>query len=75
MQDSVDLIRVRSVRDRFPKEGLFAEKDWLVAPEPFFLDAKSPTSWNASVIGFLSLSERLISCIGRANEAFNPMGR
>ncbi len=40
MQNSVDLIRVRSVRDRFPEEGLFAEKDWLVAPEPFFVDAK-----------------------------------
>src|SRR5260370_15483821 len=40
MQNSVDLTRVRSVRDRFPEEGLFAEKDWLVAPEPFFLDAK-----------------------------------
>jgi len=34
------LIRVRSVRERFPEEGLFAEKDWLVAPEPFFVDAK-----------------------------------
>src|SRR5260221_14790094 len=40
MENSVDLIRVRSVRDRFPEEGLFAEKDWLVAPEPFFLDAQ-----------------------------------
>src|SRR5260221_5407481 len=40
MQNSVDLIRVRSVRERFPEEGLFAEKDWLVAPEPFFIDAK-----------------------------------
>src|SRR5258708_30823200 len=40
MQNSVDLIRVRSVRERFPEEGLFAEKDWLVAPEPFFVDAK-----------------------------------
>jgi len=40
MQNSVDLIRVGSVRDRFPEESLFAEKDWLVAPEPFFVDAR-----------------------------------
>src|SRR5260370_29248540 len=40
MQNSVDLIRVRNVRERFPEEGLFAEKDWLVAPEPFFIEAK-----------------------------------
>jgi hypothetical protein len=39
MQTTVDLVRVQTVRDRFPKEGLFAEKEWLVAPEPFFLDA------------------------------------
>jgi hypothetical protein len=40
MESLVDLVRVRSVRDRFPKKGLFAEKEWLIAPEPFFLDAK-----------------------------------
>lgn len=32
-----DLARVRAVRDAFPKEGLFAEKEWLPSPRAFAL--------------------------------------
>lgn len=31
---------IAAVRAAFPAEGLFAEKEWLLAPEPFFIDAK-----------------------------------
>lgn len=31
---------IAAVRAAFPAEGLFAEKEWLLAPEPFFVDAK-----------------------------------
>ena len=29
-----------SIRAAFPKEGLFAEKEWLISPEPFAISAK-----------------------------------
>ena len=31
--------RVTAIQQRFPKEGLFADKEWNIAPEPFFIDA------------------------------------
>lgn len=34
------LERGRFVRERIPSEGLFAEKAWRIAPEPFILDAE-----------------------------------
>lgn len=35
-----DLERVATVRNLMPEAGLFAEKDWLVSPEPFPLSAR-----------------------------------
>jgi hypothetical protein len=30
--------RLDAIRNAFPKEGLFAEKDWLLSPDPFSID-------------------------------------
>jgi len=30
----------QTIRNAFPKEGLFAEKDWLLSPDPFPIDQK-----------------------------------
>src|SRR5213076_1863349 len=32
--------RLDVIRDAFPKEGLFAEKDWLISPEAFPIEKK-----------------------------------
>jgi hypothetical protein len=32
--------RLQAIRDARPAEGLFAEKDWLISPEPFALEEK-----------------------------------
>jgi len=32
--------RLETIRDAFPKEGLFAEKDWLISPDAFPIDEK-----------------------------------
>jgi hypothetical protein len=32
--------RLQTIRAAFPKEGLFAEKDWLLSPDPFPIDKK-----------------------------------
>ena len=32
---NIDNERRAAIREAFPKEGLFAEKDWLLSPEPF----------------------------------------
>jgi hypothetical protein len=32
--------RLAAIRDAFPKEGLFAEKDWLISPDAFPIDDK-----------------------------------
>jgi hypothetical protein len=32
--------RIAAIRAAFPPEGLFADKDWLLSPEPFMVDAK-----------------------------------
>ena len=34
------LDRLAAIRAAIPAEGLFAEKDWLVSPEPFVIDAR-----------------------------------
>ena len=31
---------LQEIRNAFPKEGLFAEKDWLLSPDPFPIDQK-----------------------------------
>ena len=36
-QPGDDLARVQAIRDAFPKEGLFAEKEWLLSPRAFAL--------------------------------------
>ena len=33
--------RLAAIRAAFPKEGLFAEKDWLISPDAFPIDKKS----------------------------------
>jgi hypothetical protein len=38
MQTASD--RIASIRAAFPAEGLFADKDWLLSPEPFVIDTK-----------------------------------
>src|SRR5438128_2594912 len=32
--------RQAAIRSSLPKEGLFAEKDWLLSPDPFSIDKK-----------------------------------
>ena len=32
--------RLETIRDAFPKEGLFAEKDWLLSPDAFPIEKK-----------------------------------
>jgi hypothetical protein len=32
--------RLETIRAAFPKEGLFAEKDWLLSPDPFPIEGK-----------------------------------
>ena len=32
--------RIDAIRAAFPPEGLFADKDWLLSPEPFLIEAK-----------------------------------
>src|SRR2546423_13893484 len=32
--------RLTAIRGSFPKEGLFAEKDWLISPEAFPIEQK-----------------------------------
>jgi hypothetical protein len=39
MDYSVALERIERVRERFPEKGLFAEKEWLISPQPFFISA------------------------------------
>lgn len=34
------LEKISAIRAAFPPEGLFAEKDWLLSPEPFAIDAR-----------------------------------
>src|SRR5437016_5833236 len=40
MQVEVQHDRLSAIRNAFPKEGLFAEKDWLLSPDPFPIDSK-----------------------------------
>lgn len=35
-----DLEKVSAVRAAMPEKGLFADKEWLISPEPFAIDAK-----------------------------------
>src|SRR6202040_4053353 len=30
--------KLSAIRKAFPKEGLFAEKDWLLSPDPFLIE-------------------------------------
>src|ERR1700719_2774213 len=39
MDYSVALERIERVRERFPEKGLFAEKEWLISPQPFLISA------------------------------------
>jgi hypothetical protein len=38
--DAVALERIQRIRERFPKEGLFAHKEWLISPQPFLIGAE-----------------------------------
>ena len=40
MDYSVALERVQRIRERFPENGLFAQKEWLISPQPFLISAK-----------------------------------
>ena len=40
MQAQVQNDRLAAIRAAFPKEGLFAEKEWLLSPDPFPIDKK-----------------------------------
>ncbi len=44
--------RLAAIRDAFPKEGLFAEKDWLISPDAFPIKKKF-------VVGLEQLGHRL----------------
>jgi len=40
MQVQIQNDRLAAIRAAFPKEGLFAEKEWLLSPDPFPVDKK-----------------------------------
>src|ERR1700728_3471757 len=40
MDYSVALERVQRIRERFPANGLFAQKEWLISPQPFLISAQ-----------------------------------
>jgi hypothetical protein len=40
MDYSVALERIQRVRERFPQKGLFAQKEWLISPQPFLISAQ-----------------------------------
>jgi hypothetical protein len=40
MDYSVALERIERVRERFPRKGLFAQKEWLISPQPFLISAE-----------------------------------
>ena len=40
MDYSVALERVQRIRERFPENGLFAQKEWLISPQPFLISAR-----------------------------------
>jgi hypothetical protein len=40
MDYSVALERIQRVRERFPEKGLFAQKEWLISPQPFLISAQ-----------------------------------
>src|SRR5262249_57499752 len=40
MDNAVALERIQRIRERFPKQGLFAQKEWLVSPQPFLIGAE-----------------------------------
>src|SRR6202030_526362 len=40
MDSSVALERIQRVRERFPEKGLFAQKEWLISPQPFLISAQ-----------------------------------
>jgi len=40
MDNAVALERIQRIRERFPKKGLFAQKDWLISPQPFVIGAE-----------------------------------
>jgi hypothetical protein len=40
MDQSVAQERIQRVRERFPEKGLFADKEWLISPEPFVITAQ-----------------------------------
>jgi len=39
MDYSVALERIQRIRERFPEKGLFAQKEWLISPQPFLISA------------------------------------
>jgi hypothetical protein len=41
MQAQIQDERLSTIRAAFPKEGLFAEKEWLLSPDAFPIDRKS----------------------------------
>ena len=49
MDYSVALERIQRVRERFPEKGLFAQKEWLISPQPFLISAaicgRTRTTW------------------------------
>src|ERR1700722_16282897 len=40
MDNSVALERIQRIRERFPEKGLFAQKEWLISPQPFLISAQ-----------------------------------
>ena len=42
--------RIAAIRAALPPEGLFADKDWLLSPEPFVIDAKLAERLDATVV-------------------------
>src|ERR1700748_1525543 len=40
MDYSIALERIQRVRERFREKGLFAQKEWLISPQPFLISAQ-----------------------------------
>jgi len=63
MQARVQDDRLATIRAAFPKEGLFAEKEWLLSPDAFRSTKNFSPNWSNLVIVSLFFSAPATSSI------------
>ena len=66
--------KLKAIRAAFPKEGLFAEKEWLLSPDAFPIDRKSVADLEQLGHRLFVFSGLAISCISSALKASSPNG-